>query len=138
MTPQHYRSTTARPGMRAARRAGESQKRSEQESGFALVAVIVTALIASVASFGALLLAMSHAQTGAAQVDRLRAQYAAEAGLVWAQQHLWADPDYPNCTVPGATMIRNNEKIGLARPVTITVTNCGAGNAHRLQAKVSY
>lgn len=131
MTPQNHRSTTARPGMRAARRAGESQKRSEQEGGFALVAVIVTALIASVASFGALLLAMSHAQTGDAQLDRLRAQYAAEAGLVWAQQKLWANPAY--CGTPDPPAIN-----GLTVNVIVDDSHCVAGTAHRLQAKVTY
>ncbi len=103
--------------------------------GAALVAVIVTALITSIIAFGALLLAMSHAQTSDVQVDRLRAHYAAEAGLVLAQQKLWANPGY--C---GEFWSLDTDGVGGVDPtnVSITVTNCGAGNSHRIQAKVIY
>ncbi len=107
----------------------ESRRRARQ--GAALVAVIVTALIASVAAFGALLLAMSHAQSGGLQVKRLRAQYAAEAGLVWAQQQLWADPAY--CGTPDPPAIN-----GLNVDVIVSPSPCVAGTAHRIQAKVTY
>ena len=104
--------------------------------GAALVAVIVTALVTSVVSFGVLLLAMSHAQTSDVQIDRLRAQYAAEAGLVLAQQKLWVNPDY--C---GESWSLDTDGVGgvAPTPVSIQVTPCVPGTSqHRIQARVTY
>ncbi|MBI4323625.1 MAG: hypothetical protein HY596_05060, partial [Candidatus Omnitrophica bacterium] len=63
------------------------------------------------------------------QAHRLKAQYAAEAGLVWAMQRLWQDQAY--CGAPDPPVIN-----GLN--VDVTVTSCGAGNTHTLSAKVLY
>lgn len=114
-----------------------------QQRGAALVAVIATALIASVAVFGALMLAMSHSKSAKLHQDRLVAQYAAEAGVVWAQQQLWdeqafwSDPAHP-CPVEGGALVLMDQPLQGVRPVTITITNCGVGNPHNITAQVSY
>jgi len=61
--------------------------------GAALGLVIVTAAIFAVAAFAALTMALSRAQVATViGPERLRASYAAEAGLVWAMERLWTTP----------------------------------------------
>ena len=64
----------------------------DQEKGSALAITIGMALICSIAAYTILFIA--RAQVGPAQVfrERLRARYAAEAGVVWAQTQLWQNP----------------------------------------------
>ena len=95
-----------------------------------MMAVIVTALIASVAAFGILMLAMSGSRTSETQIDRLRAQYAAEAGLVWAKERLWADPTY--CGTPPPPALN-----GMTVSFTFSGT-CAAGAPRRIEATVTY
>ncbi|MBI4322761.1 MAG: hypothetical protein HY596_00620 [Candidatus Omnitrophica bacterium] len=99
------------------------------ERGVALGMVIVMALIFAVAAFGVMTLSVSRSQTSGLQAHRLKAQYAAEAGLVWAMQRLWQDQAY--CGEQDPPPIN-----GLT--VDVTVTNCGPGNTHTLSAKVLY
>ncbi len=122
------------------------EHRTQTSRGGALIAVIVTALIASVAAFAALMMAMSQSQSAKLQQDRLVARYAAEAGLVWAQQQLWdeqafwSNPAHP-CTDPGTegtNVVLTNQPLPGIGPVNITITNCGVGRPHKITAKVSY
>ena len=99
------------------------------ERGVALGMVIVMALIFAVAAFGVMTLSVSRSQTSALQAHRLKAQYAAEAGLVWGMQRLWRDQTYCGETDPPTLNGLN---------VDVTVTNCGPGNTHTLSAKVLY
>ena len=102
---------------------------SKNERGIALGMVIVLALIFAVAAFGVMTLSVNRSQTSGRQTHRLKAQYAAEAGLVWATQRLWSSQ--ANCGVPDPPPINSMN-------VDVTVTNCGAGKTHTLLAKVLY
>lgn len=64
------------------------------ERGIALGVVIITAIVFSIAAFGVLALSMGGAQRAGSYARRLQARYAAEAGLVWAMQRLWANPNW--------------------------------------------
>ena len=86
-------------------------------------------MIAAFASLAVLQLAISQTQHAKFHENRTRSRYAAEAGIVWAQQRLLNDPTY--CGVPDPPAID-----GIA--VTVTVTNCGAGNTHAVSARVDY
>lgn len=66
--------------------------RSSNERGVALGAVIIMSVLIAIGAFGVMLVATSRGQTSAMHADRLRAKYAAEAGMVWAMQQLWRDP----------------------------------------------
>ena len=58
--------------------------------------------------------------------------YATEAALVWTQQRLWADPNFPgtaDCETAGPTLE--------GYPTQVTVTNCGADNNHQIQARIA-
>lgn len=117
------------------------------ERGVALAMVIVMALLFAVAAFGVMTLSVSRGQTSARQAHRLKAQYAADAGLVFAMQRLWRDPNYPAslcvntpcpaCTTPGTTALTDTVNVA-GTQVAVTVTACGAGRTHKLQAKVLY
>ncbi len=124
-----------------------------REQGFVLTAVAVSAFIFSALAFSTLMVALSHRRLSSTSNEgRLRAYYAAEAGLVWAQQRLWKDPNYPlsscittpcpsSCAGSGAADTLSLDTNGDAvreTTVAITVTNCGAGNSHQVKAKVTY
>ncbi len=116
------------------------------ERGMVLGMVIIMALIFAVAAFGVMTLSVSRSQTSALQSHRLKAQYVAEAGLVQATQRLWRDPTYPAascidntcpaCNPVGSSLTDTTTVAGTS--VEITVTNCGAGNTHKLSAKAVY
>jgi len=58
-----------------------------------LLAVMITAFVFSVSAFAALLMALSRAQQPTPlNPARIRARYAAEAGIVWSQAKLWNNP----------------------------------------------
>ena len=121
------------------------------ERGMALAIVLASSVIFSIAAFGVMTLALSRAEHGEAVGNRrMRAHYAAEAGLVQARQKLWADPDYPNPCCGGPCVGKSKtdtwkvdtDMDGKAETlVTITVDECGATfnkGKHRLSAKVNY
>jgi hypothetical protein len=62
------------------------------QRGAALGMVVLVAVCFSIAAFTALILALSRTRTKDFYKRRVVAHYAAEAGLVWAMQRLWADP----------------------------------------------
>ncbi len=117
--------------------------RRSREQGAVLGLVIVTAAVFMVAAFAALTMALSRAQVAnTIGVDRLRATYSAEAGIVWAMQRLWANPAWSSgagvdLTVPsdldGNGVIAAGE--GLA--VDVLYTPCGVPPC-TLQARVVY
>ena len=116
--------------------------------GVALVTVLVTAVVFSIAAFSALMISLASRQRSQQSSEgRLRAQYADEAGLVYAMQNLWADPNYPKpCCASSCAGQNQSEFLDLdtdgngskETQVTITVTNCGAGRNHTLSAKVTF
>lgn len=114
------------------------------ERGMALGIVIFSAIVFSVASFAVLNVAMSRAQTSTFQEGRVRARYAAEAGLVWARERLWADPGFPNFCIPGGFSLPfDSDGNGVIDApydfVIITATDCSPTRSPRtLQAKVTF
>ena len=99
------------------------------EQGSVLVIAILTALVCAISAYAVLMIAMSSARTTQFFPGRTAAWYAAEAGIVWAQDRLMDNPAY--CGVPGppplGTII-----------IAVTVSNCGAGNSHIISSKVVY
>ena len=90
---------------------------------------IISAILAAIASFAVLQLAIAYALQGRFFVNRTPYRYATEAGLVWAQEQLRNIPAY--CGGPAPAVIP-----GVA--VNVTVTNCGAGNVHTITAQAVY
>jgi hypothetical protein len=65
------------------------------DRGMVLGVVILTAVVFAIVAFGALTVALGGGQRAKQfHHERLRARYAAEAGVVWAMQQLWADPSW--------------------------------------------
>lgn len=114
-----------------------------REQGAVLGLVIVTAAVFMVAAFAALTMALSRAQVAnTIGVERLRAAYSAEAGIVWAMQRLWLNPSWASgagvdLTVPsdmdGNGVIAAGEGLG----VDVLYAPCGTPPC-QLQAKVVY
>jgi hypothetical protein len=103
------------------------------ERGVVLGLIIITSVIFGIAAFGILLLAMSRLrQSKYLGEDRLRAGYAAEAGLVMAMQELWVDP--ADCAFGPYTITDGTNNT----TVTVTATPCPGGAASKLQAKVTW
>ena len=104
------------------------------ERGIALGVVIITAVVFSVAAFAILTLSMGGAQQAGSYARRLKARYAAEAGLVWATQRLWGTPTWTSSAGTDLTVGGMN--------VDVTLSACPAPPAlcdnRRLEAKVTY
>ena len=94
--------------------------------------VAVTALMSAIAIYTVMSLALSQARQAQFYQERLVARNASEAGIVWAQQRLWEDPTYCGAPDPPAALFNP------PTTVNVSVTNCGAGNAHTISAKVTY
>ena len=62
------------------------------ERGAVLTVVIVMAIVCSMLAWGVLYAAIANARRAQFHREWMPARYAAEAGLVWAMQRLWADP----------------------------------------------
>ena len=105
--------------------------------GLALAMVIMAALLAAIAVYAMLLVATSQAKQGRFNVDRSRGRYAAEAGLVWAQQQLLKDPYWPPSNNPNPFTTIDGLR------VDITILACGVTPpvrcpSRKLAAKVTY
>ena len=111
----------------------------KNERGVVLGLVIITSVIFGIAAFGILMLAMSRLRVGNVLGEgRLRAQYAAEAGLVMAMQKMW---DPANCAALGSPYNLDTNNDGTNdTTVTVTVTPCpiASGVPSKLQAKVTF
>lgn len=106
--------------------------RMRKERGAVLALAVGVAFIASVSAFVILQLAIASSRRAQFYREQSHARYAAEAGIIWAQQRLWADPNYcGNPDPPSATFTP-------AVNVDVTVSNCGAGNLHVVNATVTY
>ena len=97
--------------------------------GAVLAVVVGVAIVAAIAAYAILLMVLAQGRHARFYRERLRARYAAEAGIVWAQQRLWRDPTY--CGSPGPPAIE-----GLA--VTVTISDCTAGSAKVIAAQATY
>ena len=105
-----------------------SRPQLREERGAVLGASILTALVCSVIAYLVMFLAVSQARQARFYHQRVRARYATEAAIVWAQQQLRANPAF--CLTNG------NGPLLEGYQTTVTVTNCGANNSHQIQARV--
>ncbi len=115
----------------------------KNERGIALGIVILTAVVFAVAAFAVLTMALSRMQVSSTVgARRLKATYAAEAGLVWAMQQLWENPT--TWSAAGGTVlpfdIDGDGTISPGEGVTVIMPACGASPCpdRPLQAKVTY
>jgi Tfp pilus assembly protein PilX len=116
--------------------------RSGNQRGAVLGLVIISSVIFGIAAFGLLSLAVNRSrQTGYISIDRIRARYAAEAGLVKAMQELWVNPS--DCSFGPYVMDTFDESPNNPAndtTVTILATNCPrpVGQLTTLNAKVTF
>ena len=109
-----------------------SGQQADQERGAVLGVAIMTAIVCSVVAYLILFLATSQARQARFYHRRVRARYATEAAIVWAQQQLRANPAF--CMTDGNGPLLE----GLEEYQTkVTVTSCGAGNNHQIQARIA-
>lgn len=106
---------------------------SGSDRGAILAITMMMALVASIVSYGVLQLAVSQGRQGRFFRSQTTARYLAEAGMVLAQERLRADPNY--CPTAPELLDTTGDGVG-DTPVTITVTNCGAGNTHEIRVSV--
>ena len=104
------------------------------ERGAALGMVVMIALATAIGAYTILIASMNQAQQGVGNANRMRARYAAEAGLVWAQQQLWGTPTLsftsssPDITIGGRGIEITVSPVCVATPCP----------PQTLQARVSY
>lgn len=68
---------------------------SLNKRGTALGVVLMASIVFTVSAFAVLTIGMSSNQrTELLYGDRIKARYAAEAGVVWTMQKLWQDPTW--------------------------------------------
>ena len=115
----------------------------QNERGMAgLITAVVTALIFALAAFAVLVMALARAQqNNPLDPTRLRARYAAEAGIVWATSQLWNDPRW-DASGKGFVKVDTDAdgtaetKVNLTMPACVTkAPNC---EDRKLQATVTY
>ena len=99
-----------------------------QERGTVLAVAILTAIVCSIAAYLVLFLAISQARHARFYHQRVRARYATEAAIVWAQQRLWVDPPLCSQNWINAPAMEGYQ-------VQVKVTNC-AGNTHQIQTRI--
>ena len=98
--------------------------------GAVLIVVMVTAFLIAIAIYTTLFLAISQARYAVFYRSRTQARYAAEAGLVWAQQRLWqtpsecfgASPDWTLPTTPPTNIEVTRTPCPGPPPSTLTAT----------------
>ena len=105
-----------------------TQGHRRKPRGTILTVAVLTAFVCSIAAYLVLFLAVCQARQARFYKNRMRARYAAEAAVVWAQQRLFADPAYCIANGDGPVLEGYQTKV--------TVTNCGAGNAHVVRGRV--
>ena len=113
-----------------------------------LMTAVVTALIFSLAAFAVLVMALARAQqNNPLDPSRLRARYAAEAGIVWATYELWNDPRWdspPGWAGPPRDIAVDTDadgkaetKVDLIMPACVTKSKVDCED-RKLQAFVTY
>ena len=107
------------------------------ERGLALGIVIISAVLFAILAYAVLEMSVNKSQLSGYEEKRIRARYAAEAGLVQAYEKLWANPAY--CPPPGGeNVLFDSDGDGTPdQTINIQVTNC-AGTEHEIKAKVSF
>lgn len=104
------------------------------DRGVALGIILITSVVFGIAAFGLLTLALSRARVGGfLGQERIRAQYAAEAGLVKVMSRLWQNPAEPG---PWSYPL-DTDNNGL-NDTTVNVTRTPSGSLSTLAAKVTW
>ena len=99
------------------------------ERGAILPIVLGTALLCAIAAYAVLIIVAAQGRHAQFYRGRLRARYAAEAGMVWAKERLWLNPTY--CGNPAPPPIE-----GMV--VSITISDCTAGSNKTIAARATY
>ena len=110
------------------------QEPSARERGVILGVAIAIALLASIAAYTVLQIGMYQARHAEFYRDHTASRYAAEAGLVWAQQNLYANPTWGGGTLPVAVGGANVNVVVTVNP-PCAVAPCPG---RTVQAKVTY
>ena len=101
-----------------------------QERGAVLGVVVITAFVCAVAAAAALTMSTHRAHVSYRfDEDRLLSRAAAEAGMVWAMERLWSNPNF--CAPSNQDLLLNGHV------VDVQISNCGAGNSHEITAVVT-
>ena len=87
-----------------------------ERGALVLGAAILLAVVCSVIAYVLLMMASADVMRSHRVAEGIRADYLAEAGMVWADQRLWRDPTFCPTNLPV-----NLE----GRTVLVSVTNCG-------------
>jgi len=113
--------------------------------GGSLVIVVISAVVFAIMAAAVLMMSVASNQSAGNREGRLRSRFAAESALVIAYEKLWNESTvpYPPGCPPGSNQVNelvDTDGAGPLLPVSVqvTVTNCGAGNEHKVTAKVSY
>lgn len=110
------------------------------ERGLALAVALMTAIIFGIAAFGLLALAMGRSSQAitVGGGTRLRARYAAEAGLVQVMQKLYAKaPPAPGSCGPWSIPMDTDNDGTNETTVNVTANPCTAAST-KLSAKVTF
>ncbi|HEX9780400.1 MAG TPA: hypothetical protein VGB20_04220 [bacterium] len=98
------------------------------ERGAVLGLMIILAFVAAIVAYGNVMMAISQSRQSQWWHERPPARYAAEAGLVIAQERLWANPNY--CASNDVVPIDVDGNGSTTDPgdlsVAITVQPCGS------------
>lgn len=104
-----------------------------RERGAALAITIVTALLMAISIYAILVMASSQARQAAFNLSSIRARYAAEVGLVWAQQRLRANSNYCGDPDPPLTAVA-----GMSINVIVTGASCGGSGPPKIRVEVAH
>ena len=114
---------------------GERGMRSRGERGIVLGIVLITSIIFGIVAFGLLSLATNQSRQGSfISEERVRARYAAEAGLVYAMQRLWVNPD--ECAAAALSPPPFDTGDGIVMTIVVTRTPCASNST--LSSKVTF
>ena len=108
--------------------------------GSALTAVIIGAVILSIAAVAVLSMSTTRVSTSSLDVRRLRARYAAEAGTVWAMQQLWGNSNWSDPSGDVDLKLDTDGNGSTDTSVDVIMNQCKSVpcESRRLQAKVVY
>ena len=119
-------------------------QQSARQGAVVLGVVIITAIVFSVTAFAALTVANSRASVARILgASRLRAVYAAEAGLVWAMQQLYDDsPAFSSAagTIDLPWDVNGDGAVSPGEGVDVEIAACGVPPCfdRELKATVTY
>ena len=96
--------------------------------GLALLAVLGVGFLLTLTVAGFLILTSNHASTGRYSIERLKARYAADAGVSWVYAQLVPNSD-PAFSAPAATDLRIAYPTGPQDMAVDVVVECSGGGS---------